>query len=89
MAAALVVLSNLAVTWSWLHRSAPDILAARLPGVFVIVVSTAVVRLGPGAYSIDTRLFGRRESIGSTLIRSAVNTDAASSDCRTTLDALS
>jgi uncharacterized membrane protein YphA (DoxX/SURF4 family) len=29
----------------------------------VLVMSTAIVLLGPGAYSVDARLFGRREII--------------------------
>jgi uncharacterized membrane protein YphA (DoxX/SURF4 family) len=30
---------------------------------FVVIVATSIVLLGPGAYSIDARLFGRREII--------------------------
>lgn len=88
MAAALVALGNFAVLWPWLHPTVPEILAARLPVVFVIVVSSAVVCLGPGAYSIDARLFGRREIIIPPLIRSPGNSNEAS-DYRATLDALS
>jgi uncharacterized membrane protein YphA (DoxX/SURF4 family) len=83
IAASLVVLSNLAVLLSWLP-AAPDLLQTKLPVAFLIVVSAAVACLGPGAYSIDARLFGRRE-----IIDTPGNTDEASSDWRTTLDALS
>ncbi len=31
--------------------------------VFVVIVAVAVVLLGPGAFSVDARLFGRREIV--------------------------
>lgn len=31
--------------------------------VFVVIVAIAVVLLGPGAFSVDSRLFGRREVV--------------------------
>jgi uncharacterized membrane protein YphA (DoxX/SURF4 family) len=41
---------------------------APLPGdalasLFVVIVSVAVVLLGPGAFSLDSYLFGRREIV--------------------------
>jgi hypothetical protein len=36
-------------------------LAFRVPVVTVVVMAAAVILLGPGAYSLDARLFGRRE----------------------------
>jgi len=36
---------------------------SRLVFAFVAVIATAVVVLGPGAFSIDARLFGLREII--------------------------
>jgi hypothetical protein len=34
-----------------------------LPAVCVMAVSTAIALLGPGAFSLDARLFGQREII--------------------------
>jgi uncharacterized membrane protein YphA (DoxX/SURF4 family) len=31
--------------------------------VFVVIVAIAVLLLGPGAFSVDSRLFGRREVV--------------------------
>src|SRR4029077_9756097 len=36
-------------------------LVCRVPFVTVVVMSVAVILIGPGAYSLDARLFGRRE----------------------------
>lgn len=38
-----------------------DLLTARLPSILVAVIATAVICLGPGAFSLDALLFGRRE----------------------------
>ena len=37
--------------------------AGTFAAIDVLVMSTAIVLLGPGAYSVDARLFGRREII--------------------------
>ena len=37
--------------------------ATYLPTIYIIVISVAVVMLGPGAFSLDARMFGRREII--------------------------
>jgi putative oxidoreductase len=36
---------------------------AALASVFVVIVSVAIVLLGPGAFSLDSHLFGRREIV--------------------------
>jgi uncharacterized membrane protein YphA (DoxX/SURF4 family) len=34
-----------------------------LPGIYAVVISIALMIFGPGAFSLDARLFGRREII--------------------------
>jgi uncharacterized membrane protein YphA (DoxX/SURF4 family) len=48
---------------SWLPAPSRNLFDATLPTALVVVVSAAVVFLGPGAMSVDARLFGRREII--------------------------
>jgi len=38
-----------------------DPFTARLPSILVAVIAAAVICLGPGAFSLDALLFGRRE----------------------------
>ena len=40
-----------------------NLFEARLAMVFVVIMAAAVGFLGPGAFSLDSRLFGRREII--------------------------
>jgi uncharacterized membrane protein YphA (DoxX/SURF4 family) len=40
-----------------------EILDARTTEVFAIMIAAAVACLGPGAFSLDSRLFGRREIV--------------------------
>jgi uncharacterized membrane protein YphA (DoxX/SURF4 family) len=35
----------------------------KLPAILATIIAAAIVFLGPGAYSLDARLFGRREII--------------------------
>ena len=63
VAGVLVGFSALAVTLSWFPRPTPNLLDAKLSAVLVMVVAAAVVFLGPGAISLDARIFGRREII--------------------------
>jgi uncharacterized membrane protein YphA (DoxX/SURF4 family) len=41
----------------------PNLFEARLATVFVVIMAAAIGFLGPGAFSLDSRLFGRREII--------------------------
>lgn len=54
-----------AVGWglSWFPPPAWNPPSSLLPAVYVVVVAAAIVLLGPGALSIDARMFGRREII--------------------------
>src|SRR5882724_6119256 len=49
------------VALSLLPRSIPNVLGGLPATVFAALMAAAVVLLGPGAYSLDARLFGRRE----------------------------
>jgi uncharacterized membrane protein YphA (DoxX/SURF4 family) len=41
----------------------PILFDAKLSTLFVVIMATAIGFLGPGAFSVDSRLFGRREII--------------------------
>jgi hypothetical protein len=58
---AVVAIGSAAIALSWIPASARSVGA--LPVMFVTIVATAIVLLGPGALSIDSYLFGRREII--------------------------
>lgn len=49
--------------FSWLPASTLDIFASKLPTILVAVITLAVICLGPGAFSLDAILFGRRELV--------------------------
>ncbi len=48
---------------SWLPPPSPNLIDSRLTAILTVCVATALVFLGPGALSLDARLFGRREII--------------------------
>lgn len=51
------------VALSWFPFLAPDLFEAKLAALLVSIIAAAVLLLGPGAFSLDARLFGRREII--------------------------
>ena len=63
IAGVLVALSAIAVAFAWFPAPAWNLFDAKLPTLLVVVVAIAIVFLGPGAVSLDARLFGRREII--------------------------
>lgn len=63
VAGALVGLGTLGIALAWFPAATPNLFDAKLPVVFAVIISAAIVFLGPGAFSIDARLFGRREII--------------------------
>jgi uncharacterized membrane protein YphA (DoxX/SURF4 family) len=62
-AALLAELVSLGIALSWLPSSIPDVFGGAPATIFLIVMAAAAFFLGPGAYSLDARLFGRREIV--------------------------
>ena len=48
---------------SWVSAPTPNLLNDKLSIIFVVIMTIAVLLIGPGAFSLDARLFGRREII--------------------------
>jgi uncharacterized membrane protein YphA (DoxX/SURF4 family) len=67
----LAGLGALGSVLSWFPPPALNPFNGTLPAILAAVVAAAVVFLGPGAYSVDARLFGRREIIIPDSSRSA------------------
>jgi uncharacterized membrane protein YphA (DoxX/SURF4 family) len=63
VAAVLAGLGVIGIGLSLLPLSSPNLFDTRLPDIFATVMTAAIVFLGPGAFSVDSRLFGRREII--------------------------
>jgi uncharacterized membrane protein YphA (DoxX/SURF4 family) len=61
--AALVTLGAAGVALSLLPLGTPDLFDTRLADIFAAAILLAVFFLGPGAFSVDARVFGRREII--------------------------
>jgi uncharacterized membrane protein YphA (DoxX/SURF4 family) len=63
IAGAIVALGVLGAGFSLLPTPSLNLLDAKLSAIFAGIMSAAIVVLGPGAFSLDARLFGRREII--------------------------
>jgi uncharacterized membrane protein YphA (DoxX/SURF4 family) len=50
-------------SFSWFPAPNRDLFEAKPAAVLATVIAVALVFLGPGAFSLDARLFGRREII--------------------------
>lgn len=61
LVAVLVAAGGMAVALSWLPLPGQDLFASYLAIFNLIVLSIAIALLGPGAFSLDARMFGRRE----------------------------
>jgi uncharacterized membrane protein YphA (DoxX/SURF4 family) len=63
LASSMLALGALGVGLSWLPVPVSNMFDTKLATMLVVTVSAAIVLLGPGAISLDARLFGRREII--------------------------
>jgi len=63
IAAGMVGLGFLGAGFSLFPVPSPNLFDARLTAIFAVIMTAAVVFLGPGAFSLDALLFGRREII--------------------------
>jgi uncharacterized membrane protein YphA (DoxX/SURF4 family) len=64
----LAGLGTLGIGLSLLPASAPTLFDTKLSIILAVTRLIAVVLLGPGAFSVDARMFGRREIIIPPLI---------------------
>jgi uncharacterized membrane protein YphA (DoxX/SURF4 family) len=62
-ASGLIALTTMGTALSWFPAPSPNLFNSPLTAVLVVIIGVAVAVLGPGAISIDCRLFGRREII--------------------------
>ena len=63
LAAFLAALGTAGVSLSWLPSASANAFEPGLTPLLVILVATALAFLGPGAFSVDAALFGRREIV--------------------------
>ncbi len=63
VAAALAVLTCAGAEFSWFPVAAPNLFDTRLTCLFAVTMAVALLCLGPGAISLDARLYGRREIV--------------------------
>jgi uncharacterized membrane protein YphA (DoxX/SURF4 family) len=63
LASALAGLSAIGVGFSLTPACARTLFDAKLPIIFAVTMLVAIFLLGPGAFSVDAQLFGRREII--------------------------
>jgi uncharacterized membrane protein YphA (DoxX/SURF4 family) len=62
-ASVAIAVLTLAAAAAWLPGPAGDLLHPRFAQILVAVVAASLAFLGPGAHSVDCRLFGRREIV--------------------------
>jgi len=63
LAAIVAVGAGVSTMCSWLAAPNVAFFDTRTTAALAVVIAAAVVCLGPGAFSLDARLFGRREII--------------------------
>lgn len=60
-AATVASVASIGSIFFWLSKYPPQ--GSRLSAALVSIIAAAVICLGPGSFSLDSRLFGRREII--------------------------
>jgi uncharacterized membrane protein YphA (DoxX/SURF4 family) len=63
LAGILAGLGIASVALSWLPAPTPNLFEDKVAIILAIIIAAAISLLGPGAFSLDARLFGRREII--------------------------
>ena len=63
MAGAVVAIGTLASRLAWPHTVNASMTEATLVYSFIGIVAAALLCLGPGAFSVDARRYGRREIV--------------------------
>jgi uncharacterized membrane protein YphA (DoxX/SURF4 family) len=62
-ASILAAIASLDGIFSWFPAPKLDLFEAKLAAALAAAIAAALVCLGPGAFSLDARLFGRREIV--------------------------
>lgn len=63
VASFLAELISVSLALSWPPPSIPDLFGGVPATIFLVVMAAAILLLGPGAFSLDARWFGRREIV--------------------------
>jgi uncharacterized membrane protein YphA (DoxX/SURF4 family) len=63
VAGVLAALFCVSSAFSWLPVLSPELFKDKLSAALGAIIVASLVCLGPGAFSLDARLFGRREII--------------------------
>jgi len=66
----LAALLSGGIALSWFPQWLPELASLRQAAALVAVIAAALAFLGPGGFSIDSRLFGRREIVIPQISRS-------------------
>ena len=59
--AAFAALAGVAIMFSWIPLPEQDLFSSNLAIINLIALAIAISLLGPGAFSLDAHMFGRRE----------------------------
>ena len=68
-AAGLAGMVSMSSVFPWFPAPTPDLFEARVTPVLATAIVAALMGLGPGAFSLDARRFGRREIVIPTRVQ--------------------